>query len=256
MKKTFLLLTIAALFASCGSENSKKEGVQQIDSAYYHKAEGPVECTVRASLPVERLNQAVGEWLDEALGGLYPGDPTDIQAIADYYGKAMTDTLTNWANDPDLPDFATRELAFEARMEYAYETNEFVTYTLTTYTDLGGAHPTSTSQGATFRKKDGRRVDWNMIASHYGYKFQELLKDSLMEYFGADTDEELSENLLDTNIYNIPYPKTPPYFLEDGIAVIYQQYEIAPYAFGMPNFLLAYEESKPLMTGWAKRMLK
>lgn len=258
MKKTVLLFSIAMMLLSCGGERkaSQQEALQTIDSAYYHKADGQTECTVRASLPAERMNQAVGEWLDESLGGVFPGDPTDIQAIVDYYGTAMTDTLKNMAKEWEDAGLDDKTLAFEALMEHDYETDEFVTYTLSTYTDLGGAHPTSSSRGATFRKKDGRRVDWDMIASHDSYLFQKRLSEGLKDYFEVETDEQLTELLPDINIYNIPYPQTPPYFTKDGIVVIYQQYEIAPYAYGMPSFIMTYEEAKSYMTGWAKRMVK
>ena len=252
------MLTFALLMAACGGENSGKttDKTTQVDSAYYQKNSSHASCTVKANLPAERLNQPVGEWLDEALGGIYPGDPTDIQGIVDFYGTSMTDSLEKFASEMEIPEEERTPMEQQVNMEYAYETDKYVTYTLSTYTDLGGAHPTATEKGATFRKKDGRRVGWDIIAGHDAYNFQQLLKKHLKEYFNAGTDEELVDMLADIDPDNIPLPHTPPYFLEDGIVMIYQQYEIAPYAAGMPNALFTYDELKPMLTGWAKRMIE
>ena len=256
-KKAFILFALPILLTACGNTESKKSvnsNGQAIDSAYYHKEKDAMSCTVRASLPAERLNQSVGEWLDEALGGQYTGDPTDIQGIVDFYGMAMTDSLEKMlSNKDEVAEDA--EMAYEARMEHCYETGELVTYTLSTFIDLGGAHPLSTAEGATFRKKDGRRVGWDIIARHSQYLFLEKLKEQLKAYFEVETDEELAETTM-LDVEHIPLPKTPPYFTEDGIRAVYQEYEIAAYAYGMPEIQFTYDELKPLLTGWAQRLIK
>lgn len=275
MKKILVLCAVAILLVACGGKTAEGTPVEvndntdgqtttqttqekktAVDSAYFHKEEGIVKCTLTAHLPAERMNQAVGEWLDEALGGIYPADPTDIQGIVDYYGKAMYDSLKAMEAEAKANEYPCPELAYEIRMEHAYETSTFVTYTLTTYTYFGGAHPSWLSQGATFRKQDGRRVDWTFIASNFSSRFQERVKTGLMEYFEVKTEDELDEVLQVDHIYNIPLPVTLPYFTEKGVSITYQQYEIAPYAAGLPSMIIPYDELKPMMTGWAQRMLK
>jgi hypothetical protein len=276
-KKTLAWIAAAALMAACNgkttNDNSEaandgtsstavattsdgKSQKMRLDSAYYHKEEGIVKCILMANLPAERMNQPVGEWLDEVLGGLYPADPTDIQGIVDFYGQAMYDSLKTMEADVKANEIPCTELAYEMRMNHEYETEQFVTYTLTIYTYYGGAHPSWISQGATFRKKDGRRIGWDFIASTYSYPFEQRVKKGLMEYFEVKTDEELNEQLQVNTIYSIPLPVTPPYFTEKGVAVTYQQYEIAAYAMGLPSMVIGYDELKPWMTGWAKRLVK
>ena len=43
--------------------------------------------------------------------------------------------------------------------------------------------------------------------------------------------------------------------MENGVGFIYQQYEIAAYAMGMPNDTIPYERIKPFMTEWSKRLI-
>ena len=86
---------------------------------------------------------------------------------------------------------------------------------------------------------------------------QPLLKKGLKEYFneaGDDvikTDKQLMENLQlsDDAKGLIPLPAWMPCPDEKGkgLAFIYQQYEIACYAVGMPNFVLTWDELKPFL---------
>ena len=53
----------------------------------------------------------------------------------------------------------------------------------------------------------------------------------------------------------IPLPSWPLYPSGDGLAFIYQQYEIASYADGMPSFTIPYADIEPYMTPEAKALL-
>ena len=212
--------------------------------------EDNILCHIEAATPDTALSLAVGEWLDEQLGGYYPGDAKDIQAIVDFYGNALCDTLRQAKEDS-----FTTIMEFEAEMLKAYETPKFVTYTLSTCLGLGGAHPVSAEKGVTFRKSDGRRISWDIIRSGMTYSFNDILVEMLCNYFGAKDAEELDGMLMTGDSYSVPLPETPPFFLENGVVVIYQQYEIAAYAMGMPGDTIPYERMKPLMTEWSKRLI-
>jgi hypothetical protein len=51
-------------------------------------------------------------------------------------------------------------------------------------------------------------------------------------------------------------PQCPPIFTEEGILFLYNQYEIAPYALGLPQFVLTWEKVMPYLNVTAKRMIK
>jgi len=64
----------------------------------------------------------------------------------------------------------------------------------------------------------------------------------------------MMENLfIDGDI--IPFPAFSPYPSKDGLVFVYQQYEIASYAAGMPAFTLPYEVVEPYLTEEAKAIL-
>ena len=53
----------------------------------------------------------------------------------------------------------------------------------------------------------------------------------------------------------VPLPSWTPYPGEDGLVFVYQQYEIASYAAGMPSFVIPYDRIQPFLTEEARRIL-
>lgn len=211
------------------------------------------------------LVNAIREYISESLGstygggeedtkqGSYSGDLADGDKMADYYFDLKVKEFQAMYNEmkqdgmPEIP-----ELASSTKITKDYETDRIVTYLFSSYENGGGAHGGAVGSGMTFRKSDGRRVDWDMFSSG---KMQTVLRDGLKEYFEVKTDEELASNLTLTETYLLPMPVTPPIFGKDGIIVTYQQYEIAPYAAGMPSFVIPYNKAKAMMNNTGKQLI-
>ena len=210
------------------------------------------------------LVNAIREYISESLGisyagemennmqGSYSGDLGDGQKMIDYYFDLKYKEFKN-AHDEmaehmqgDTPTFAS-----ETEIHYLYETDKFVTYEMKKYEDMGGAHGGTFISGMTFRKSDGRRVDWELFTK----SMQDVIKKGLKKYFEINTDEELENSLSLENTYMLPLPATPPVFTKEGVLFTYQQYEIAAYAAGLPSFIVPYDEAKSLMNTTGKNLL-
>lgn len=210
------------------------------------------------------LVNAIREYISESLGisyagemennmqGSYSGDLGDGQKMIDYYfdlkykefKKAhdlMAENMTG-----DVPTFAS-----ETEIHFLYETDKFVTYEMKKYEDMGGAHGGTFISGMTFRKSDGRRIEWDLFTK----SMQDVIKKGLKKYFEVNTDEELENSLSLENTYLLPLPATPPVFTKEGVLFTYQQYEIAAYAAGLPSFIVPYDEAKSLMNTTGKNLL-
>ena len=210
------------------------------------------------------LVNAIREYISESLGisyagemennmqGSYSGDLGDGQKMIDYYfdlkykefKKAhdlMAENMTG-----DVPTFAS-----ETEIHFLYETDKFVTYEMKKYEDMGGAHGGTFISGMTFRKSDGRRVEWDLFTK----SMQDVIKKGLKKYFEVNTDEELENSLSLENTYLLPLPATPPVFTKEGVLFTYQQYEIAAYAAGLPSFIVPYDEAKSLMNTTGNNLL-
>lgn len=201
----------------------------------------------------ESLGGTYGGGEEDSLQGSYSGDIADGEKMANYYFdlklKEFADMHKSMKAEgmPEIP-----ELASSTKITKDYETERVVTYLFNSYENGGGAHGGAVGSGMTFRKSDGRRVAWDMFSSG---KMQTVLRDGLKEYFEVKTDEELASNLTLTETYLLPMPVTPPIFGKDGIIVTYQQYEIAPYAAGMPSFVIPYNKAKAMMNNTGKQLI-
>jgi hypothetical protein len=138
-----------------------------------------------------------------------------------------------------------------------FEDSTYVVFSDSEYSYLGGAHGGVFGFGAlTFRFSDGSIVK-GFLKDNVVKDMQPLLKKGLKEYFNEagdeviKTDKQLMENLQlsDDTKGLIPLPAWMPCPDEKGkgLAFIYQQYEIACYAVGMPNFVLTWDELKPFL---------
>jgi hypothetical protein len=83
-------------------------------------------------------------------------------------------------------------------------------------------------------------------------------RDALLGYyseFGEKMAEEEMRERLQIEGDLIPLPAWTPYPTAEGLCFVYQQYEIASYADGMPAFTVPYAEIKPWLTAEAKSVL-
>lgn len=79
-------------------------------------------------------------------------------------------------------------------------------------------------------------------------EIQPLLRGGLLQYF-ADCGEEITDDELNDLLFIergelIPLPVSEPYPSADGITFIYNQYEIASYAMGMPEFTISWDDAE------------
>ena len=225
-----------------------------VDTVSFSQVDGQMSCSIEALMPSDDVRQAVGEWLNVQLGNTYTGDMTDMQALVDFYGKSHIDSLRR-VHEDGVPDYA--ELCYEASMEHVFETDKVVTYRLTITLDLGGAHPTTRELGATFSKDDGKQLTWDIVRSDSQSRLQDIVRGMLKDYFNAKSDRELMEYLQGVDdVTRLPLPATPPFMTDEGFTLIYQQYEIAAYAAGMPSGVIPFERFNPCLTEDAQKLIE
>lgn len=133
----------------------------------------------------------------------------------------------------------------------ATQTDKYVTYDIVHDIFTGGAHGLFIVHSKTFRKSDGCQMGWNLFDMSKKAELVALLKEGVKEYFEVETDEELEENLQvwdnpDTPEneleYGLPLPSQAPSVTRDGFSFVYQQYEIACYAAGLPSFTIPFDK--------------
>lgn len=191
------------------------------------------ECPVEGG---KALVENAQRWICSYLGdddGDYIGA---VDNLLQTTARGTFDELCELAAEED-PDWEMT-LSSEVEIRKLYEDDSYVTLIYFCSVYMGGAHPTSAQACATFRKSDGQRMGWDLLRGMNADTKERKIKDGLRSYFEVKTDSELLEELLleEEDFYNaFPLPESEPYLTEEGVEVIYQQYEIAPYACGMPS---------------------
>ena len=256
---TVLLTTLIALAYALPALADMPTAVVEETQSRSKKGEWGKECAVKVQHPTDAadpLAKAVNAYINEALGGSYQGDLFDAKAMVSHY---IAECLKK--PDEDDGDIPADMPPGEEKTEIGKlaETDAYITYEVSAYLFLGGAHGDNLYDGATFRKSDGRRMGWDAFVKTDEAGFKNLIKKGLKEYWEVKTDAELAENLMlenDGGVDAIPLPRAAPLFTKEGVRLTYASYEIAPYAAGMPQFVVPYAELEPYLTPEAREMVK
>lgn len=265
---------MALSFFSCG--NSAKTAETVADEEFVTDSVSYVDslrvggclatCTLTADYPVsgnEALVKNVRDWIAKSMSYSVAVSPDAgakvFGGIAD--GKVFLDSVGGYLLSQSKVDFdnfvkqnytVAYEYIFNARE--AYRTDTYVTYSSNNYIYLGGAHGSTIFDDAVFSLKSGEQFGWNMFIPDSLPAIKEIIKKDLMtEFFKAKDAQEFREMLL-VNPDTLPLPATAPYFLADGVHFIYQQYEIAPYAAGMPGCVVPYATVMDMFTPAVKEL--
>ncbi len=235
--------------------------------------QGALADSVRAWLVETLSNTNCIQWGDEVSKKkprIYDGDMRDGRSCVDFYGcygiQTLSETLRPMAEEGmDMP----YENDIQLGIEDSVHGLTYTTYSGYHYIYLGGAHGSTMGISQTFRNSDGRRMGWNMLDLSKKAQIAKLIRKGLADYFGeVDGTKVNEENLNDFLMlwddpdtpqneleYGIPMPATEPYMYQGAMHFTYQQYEIAAYAVGMPDAVIAIEDIKDCLSAEGRALL-
>ena len=292
MRKIFAIGLAIVAAVACRPSGGKD---LQTETLNYEDSTAHADLSIKVELPVygqsaaaDRIRAALVEVMDEQLSHIgtyeedrlfpaFEGDGSKTESLVMYYrDKALeaigrlsqedydervasieeNDGLTDGQRAEILADMPGWEYEFNLLKDR--ETDKYVVFMSEDYVYLGGAHGGITGRGGlTFGKKDGLLVEKFLDPACLD-AIQPLLRKGLTQYF-SDEDMEVSPEELDNILFLetgiIPFPAWTPYPGEDGLVFTYQQYEIAAYAAGMPEFTVPYADILPYLTPEAKALL-
>ncbi len=292
MKPLHILFAAAALAAclSCGQNSSLQTEVRDYADSTAHSY-----LTLHAELPVpadaasKAIRGKLVDMMDTQLSQITFGEPQryfprfegntdDTEALMAYY-KDQTLALIGRLSqedadereryireDGDLSEEEKTEIlanspawGYEFNLKKLADTLGYVVFQSQNYIYQGGAHGGITGDGyLTFDRKSGRFLEATLDPACTA-EIQPLLVKGLLGYYG-EFGEKMSEEELRERLQiegdQIPLPAWTPYPTAEGLTFVYQQYEIASYADGMPAFVLSLDELEPFLTPEARKLLK
>ena len=292
MRKIFAVGLAVLAAAACRPSGGKD---LQTETLNYEDSKAHADLSIKVELPVygqgaaaDRIRASlvevmdgqlshIGSYEEERLFPAFEGDFSKTESLVMYYrDKALEaigqlsqedyDERVNSIEENDgLTDGQRKEiLADMPGWEYDFsllkdrETDRYVVFLSQDYVYLGGAHGGVVGRGGlTFDKKEGALVE-KMVDSASLDAVQPLLRKGLSQYF-SDNEMEVAPEELDNILFLetgvIPFPAWTPYPSDEGLVFTYQQYEIAAYAAGMPEFTVPYADILPYLTPEAKALL-
>ena len=189
----------------------------------------------------------IREWMSEQMGGTYEGRAEDGDRMMTHSKSSI---LTDFQENiiPDMPPIPDVSCYKDIKIKKLQETDRFVTFVYTQEGYSGGAHGWYLMEGQTFRKSDGRRIDYDIFREESKDELAQLIMDNIFtQYFESDKKQFESLLTMENNDF-FPLPVSAPIFREDGVEFIYQQYEIACYAAGLPACVISYDLIEPFLT--------
>ena len=267
---------MAAALTACGHRASTDSGVEadsvsidstvvanevallKTDSIDIELTDTMADVHVSVDWPVEgndTLLQGIRQYILKQLG---IKKCTDIKAEIKKVAKTQYHELkTQWQEDRECrgEDMGMIYSSYQ-RISVDEESDTYVTYSYCTEGFTGGAHGYATATGITISKATGKEIgyesEYNANTMTFSIKHQnlfrstksaglyKLIKEGVKDYFSDLEDHRISDEEL----------------AENGLVFLYQQYEIGPYAVGMPNFCIPYKKVLPYLTEEAAALVE
>ena len=262
----------------------------QTDSIGVERDDSIASVTISIDWPTsgsDSLTQSIRQYLCEELASslVQEGEPTvkyydnPLDAVKTTADHRYEELAASWKElQSNIHEgMEGMEFSFSLRSMLLENAERYVTYLTKSEGFQGGAHGFAAAAGQTFRKSDGKRIGYKTVYNNKTETFEKqdqtlfkdpmlpqlyaLIKEGVRSYFKefdepVATDEQLKDMLISVDDINrIPLPSAPPTFTKKGLAFLYQQYEIAPYAAGMVNFDIPYDKIRPFLTPEAAALI-
>ena len=293
MKQILTPIFAAAIAAILCCSCEEPAGPLQTTVYTFEDSSAHATMKLSAELPsgTDKVSKAIREDLMDVIDGqlghivsyegerqfdAFCGDINDTEAYVKYYFDKSLEILARDSDGDarDREEYMREEKMDEAEMaeilsrmpgwEYEFnlskieDTDRYCVFQSQDYVYMGGAHGGVTGAGCiTYDKRNGNRFT-EFFEPYSELDLQPLFRECLAEYFTTEdypvTESNLNEYLILESEY-IPLPVWPPYPAADGLVFTYQQYEIAPYAAGMPSFTLSFDALESCLTAEAKHLL-
>jgi len=131
---------------------------------------------------------------------------------------------------------------FEAYVDFfvTYNQNCAISLYFDQYEYAGGAHGLTLRYSDTWNLQKSKRIDLNELFPHKS-NYKEYIIDLINQQIGieiANGNNPYFENY--SQLINENFKANSFYLTKEGVAIYFQQYDIAPYATGLPTFVIPY----------------
>ncbi|MCL5127371.1 DUF3298 and DUF4163 domain-containing protein [Algibacter sp. L4_22] len=197
-----------------------------------------VEVNIPKALGNTSISNAINSAINkEVIADLHIGEPESIRTTT------IKESITTFNKEFDnfQTDFPETTQVWEAQIdgEIMFTSPDIISIALTSYTNTGGAHGMLKISFLNFEASTGKTISNENLINDI-----EAFKQIASPYFKEATkDKDIFESELD--IFNLPENMG---YNDEGIVLLYNAYEIAPYSTGIIEFEIPFNEIESYLT--------
>ncbi|WP_438012266.1 RsiV family protein [Psychrobacter raelei] len=206
----------------------------QIDIKYAASSQGWINTLINA-----RINQIVPGSQSETERTQPPSNAkvltqAEVKKRLDGFAKSQLE---------DIPEGSSLNYSFEASPSYLGHMGEVELFEINSYIYLGGAHGLGASEYMMFDTSSKRHIQLDdILLAGQKSKFKALAYEQYKAWVRKDNNELKAYEKM------WPFTLTDNALLTDkGVVLRYQPYEIAAYAYGMPELTVPYNQLKGIL---------
>ena len=258
MKKAVVSIALAVALSACGSAGSETEvGFDTVTvekTVAIAKEDGAPTCNVHLSLACAKESE--GPWAKAVnaavVSQLFDMEGLTMQQAADSFAAAYTrnyqrDFAPLYREDrDDAEKRAWYEYHYNMTSEAATGREGVIVYTTVLDYYEGGAHGINQRLIMNFDSKTGEQIT---LKDFFVPGFEQPLCDILLRALIAETGARDENDLRDKGyLYSMDMFAPVNFALgKNAVTFVYNPYEIAPYAMGMTELELTYDELEKIM---------
>lgn len=222
-KNTFLAFTFISLLFSCNNTVNTTFSYQSISTPNNKLVEVNIPKAEGNSTISKNINSAINKTVSAAvhIGEDKPNANISIEENIERFNTEYN----NFAKD-----FPESTFPWEAQIdgEVIFESPQVISISITSYTNTGGAHGNVYVTFLNFDAETGNRLKNENL-----FKNKEEFETIAKTYFNTSIDDK--NILFEPETFKIAENIA---FSEDGIILLYNTYEIAPYSAGIIEFII------------------
>jgi hypothetical protein len=166
----------------------------------------------------------------------------------------LTAEVAEFKKECDQSGYPFRKYGLVTRCPQYYENGSILSFYVDYYSYTGGAHGSTLREAYNYDLASGKMLSLNDLFNE-GYDFKSIINQKISQEISTHpqdffTDTTAFQSNSDKSIDG-GTPETPPvrgfagisdvscyYLQENSLVIFFQQYEIAPYAAGIPEFII------------------
>ena len=231
-KSLIIIVCLSLILSSCNKEIKTSFSEINVSTESNNIVEVNIPKAIGNKGITSKINSAIQKPI---IAALHVGDPDQLTS------KSIKESINLFNNEyatfkTDFPEAAPQ---WEAQIdgEVMFQSPEIISIAITSYTNTGGAHGALNISLLNFEAKTGELIQNSELINNVE-GFKKLAK----TYF----DEAIKDKdiIFNTETFKLP---TNIAYSEEGVVLLYNTYEIAPYSTGVIEFSIPFNDAKPYL---------